>query len=146
MTQTRQPAPGIAEIIPTPRSLVATTRELLARSVELPGSKRELLAVLSEYRAALFAFAVENDKPCWGRRIRPEQLTRATGLAAARIDAACAGVPALTGRADVLRRQPAISCEVTRARQALRATPTRTQNLLGSPGTSAGESGRHCGM
>jgi hypothetical protein len=32
------------------------------------------------------------------------------------------------------------------ARHALRATPTRTQNLLGSPGTSAGESGRHCGM
>jgi S-adenosyl methyltransferase len=50
------------------------------------------------------------------------------------------------GRADVLRRQPAISCEVARARQALRATPTRTQNLPGSPGTSAGESGRHCGM
>jgi HAMP domain-containing protein len=29
---------------------------------------------------------------------------------------------------------------------ALRATPTRTQYLAGSSGTSAGESGRHCGM
>jgi hypothetical protein len=37
-------------------------RDLLARTAELPGSKRELLAVLNEYRAALFAFAAESDR------------------------------------------------------------------------------------
>ena len=42
--------------------LVAAARELLARTAELPGSKRELLSVLGEYRAALFAFAAQGDR------------------------------------------------------------------------------------
>jgi hypothetical protein len=71
---------------------VAAARELLARTAELPSSKRELLAILSEYRAALFTFAVENDKPHWGRR-----------------------VAVLAGRVDVLRLHPAVVvCEMVR--------------------------------
>jgi hypothetical protein len=34
-----------------------SARELLARTAELPDTKRELLHVLSEYRAALWTFA-----------------------------------------------------------------------------------------
>ena len=41
---------------------VAAARELLARTAELPDSKRELLSVLGEYRAALFAFAAQGDR------------------------------------------------------------------------------------
>ena len=33
---------------------VAAARDLLARTAELPGSKRDLLAVLGEYRRAVF--------------------------------------------------------------------------------------------
>ena|ERR1035438_588746 len=38
---------------------VALARELLSRTAELPSSKRDLLAVLTEYRRALVALAVE---------------------------------------------------------------------------------------
>jgi hypothetical protein len=113
MSQTSPPAGG-ANIVQASWSQAAAARALLARTAELPGSKHELLAVLSEYRAALFAFAVENDKPCWGRRIRPEQLTRTTGLTAASTDAASARLPMLPGRVDVLRGRPAIICELDR--------------------------------
>jgi hypothetical protein len=41
---------------------VSAARDLLARTAELPGSKRELLAVLNEYRAAVFAFAAQRDR------------------------------------------------------------------------------------
>ena len=58
MIQTAQPAAPEAEIIRTPHFHAAAARELLARTVELPSSKRELMDVLSEYRAALFALAV----------------------------------------------------------------------------------------
>jgi hypothetical protein len=85
------PAAAGTDVIQAFRSQVAAARELLARTAELPNSKRELLAVLSEYRAALFTFAVENDKPRWGRR-----------------------VTALTGRVDVLRMHPAVICEMAR--------------------------------
>ena len=37
---------------------LASARELLVRTAELPDTKRELLHVLSEYRTALFTFAV----------------------------------------------------------------------------------------
>ena len=42
--------------------LVATARELLARTAELPDNKRELLSVLGEYRTALYAFATQGDR------------------------------------------------------------------------------------
>jgi hypothetical protein len=45
---------------------VGLARELLSRTAELPSSKRDLLAVLTEYRRALVALAVE---PGIGRRI-----------------------------------------------------------------------------
>jgi hypothetical protein len=54
---------GDAGSIPAPRFGASAARDLLARTAELPGSRRELLAVLSEYRAALFAFAAEGDQP-----------------------------------------------------------------------------------
>jgi hypothetical protein len=38
---------------------VALARELLARTAELPSSKRDLMAVLTEYRHALAALAAE---------------------------------------------------------------------------------------
>jgi hypothetical protein len=55
------PPPGgdDAEVIRTYRFDVAAARELLARTAELPGTKRELLKVLNEYRAAVFAVAFE---------------------------------------------------------------------------------------
>jgi hypothetical protein len=89
-SRTPPPADG-ADSSQALRSQVAAARELLARTSELPSSKRELLAVLREYRAALFTFAVENDKPRRGRRIAM-----------------------LTGRADVLRMHPAVICEMAR--------------------------------
>jgi hypothetical protein len=47
------------EYFPADRLPVAAARELLARTAELPSSKRDLLTVLTEYRNILFAFAVE---------------------------------------------------------------------------------------
>jgi hypothetical protein len=41
--------------------MAAAARELLGRTTELPNSKRELLAILNEYRAALFALACQVD-------------------------------------------------------------------------------------
>jgi hypothetical protein len=38
---------------------VAAVRELLARTAELPDTRRELMNILSEYRAALFSFAID---------------------------------------------------------------------------------------
>jgi hypothetical protein len=87
-SQTPPPASG-TDIGQAFRFQVAAARELLARTAELPSSKRELLGVLSEYRAALFTFAVENDEPRLGRR-----------------------VAALTDRVDVLRMHPAVICEM----------------------------------
>ncbi len=40
----------------------ALARELLSRTAELPSSKRDLLAVLTEYRHALAALAAEPDE------------------------------------------------------------------------------------
>lgn len=40
---------------PIPRGLALSARELLIRTCELPASRRELLAVLSEHRAAVHA-------------------------------------------------------------------------------------------
>jgi hypothetical protein len=37
---------------------VAAARALLARTAELPATRRELMNILSEYRAALFTFAI----------------------------------------------------------------------------------------
>ena len=42
---------------------LAAARELLLRTAELPNGKRELLAVLGEYRRALFALAGRGDAP-----------------------------------------------------------------------------------
>jgi hypothetical protein len=47
------------EHFPADRLPVAAARELLARTAELPSSKRDLLNVLTEYRNILFALAVE---------------------------------------------------------------------------------------
>ena len=52
-----------ADRTPAPRFGVSAARELLARTAELPGTKRELLAVLNEYRAAVHAFATQAEKP-----------------------------------------------------------------------------------
>ena len=41
---------------------IAAARELLARTAELPDTRRELMNVLSEYRAALFAFAIDYER------------------------------------------------------------------------------------
>jgi hypothetical protein len=46
---------------PAPQFDVNAARELLARTAELPGTKRELLAVLNEYRAAVYAVATQAD-------------------------------------------------------------------------------------
>jgi hypothetical protein len=56
-----QAAPHETGVTQTPSSLIVA-RELLVRTVELPGGERELLAVLSEYRAALSALIAEGDK------------------------------------------------------------------------------------
>ena len=41
---------------------IAASRDLLARTAELPDTRRELMNVLSEYRAALFAFAIDYER------------------------------------------------------------------------------------
>jgi hypothetical protein len=46
---------GDAATTQAPRAAVAAARELLARTAELPASKRGLLTVLGEYRKAVFA-------------------------------------------------------------------------------------------
>jgi hypothetical protein len=38
---------------------IVAARELLARTAELPNTRRELMNILSEYRAALFSFAID---------------------------------------------------------------------------------------
>jgi hypothetical protein len=43
---------------PPTENIVVAARDLLARTVELPRSKKALFAVLSEYRAVVHAFAV----------------------------------------------------------------------------------------
>ena len=43
---------------PIPQGLALSARDLLVRTCELPSSRRELLAVLSEYRAAVHALVV----------------------------------------------------------------------------------------
>jgi hypothetical protein len=54
------------------RARVGAARDLLARTFELPASGRDLLAVLSEYRAALHAFTTDHD-------VRPGSGVRAPG-------------------------------------------------------------------
>jgi hypothetical protein len=44
-----------------PGSLITAAGDLLARTAELLASRRGLHAVISEYRAALFAFTTEAD-------------------------------------------------------------------------------------
>ena len=46
-----------------PRSLLTAAQDLMARTAELPDGRHELLAVLGEYRRALFTLAVENYPP-----------------------------------------------------------------------------------
>jgi hypothetical protein len=63
VTATAPPAAADhARSVQVPRFDAASARELLARTAELPGTKRELLDVLSEYRAAVFAFAFSGDR------------------------------------------------------------------------------------
>ena len=54
--------PGDPDAIEVPGALVAAARDLLARTAELPATRRELFAVLSEYRAAVHALAVGPDR------------------------------------------------------------------------------------
>jgi hypothetical protein len=71
MVSRSSPAPGMVrppqrttgEPVATqgPRLTAAAARELLGRTAELPNSKRELLAILNEYRAALFALVCKDD-------------------------------------------------------------------------------------
>jgi hypothetical protein len=58
------PEPGVSdtEALQTWQVNVAAARQLLIRTAELPDTKRELLDVLGEYRAALFAFAVGSSR------------------------------------------------------------------------------------
>jgi hypothetical protein len=57
--RTPPPSTGPSEVPPADRLPMTAARELLARTAELPGSKRELLEVLTEYRNVLFACAIE---------------------------------------------------------------------------------------
>jgi hypothetical protein len=70
----RTPPPSVRhpERLPADRLPVAAARELLARTAELPSSRRDLLNVLTEYRNILFAFAVE------GHQRRGNELSRHT--------------------------------------------------------------------
>jgi len=62
MTHPPHPAADDTGTVQTSYILISAARELLSRTAELPGSKHELLAVLSEYRAALFDFATESER------------------------------------------------------------------------------------
>jgi hypothetical protein len=55
-------SPADPDTVKVPGALVAAARDLLARTAELPASRRELFEVLSEYRAAVHAFAVASDR------------------------------------------------------------------------------------
>jgi hypothetical protein len=57
--RTPPPSTGSSEVSPADRLPMTAARELLARTAELPSSRRELLEVLTEYRNALFACAIE---------------------------------------------------------------------------------------
>jgi hypothetical protein len=60
---TSAPQPAGDDAVTHTESFDATAaRELLARTAELPATKRELLDVLSEYRAAVFAFAFQEGR------------------------------------------------------------------------------------
>jgi transcriptional regulator with XRE-family HTH domain len=52
-------SPGGTGTAETTGSLITAARDLLARTAELPASTRGLHAVISEYRAAVFAFTTE---------------------------------------------------------------------------------------
>jgi hypothetical protein len=61
-TQRRRSATSAAdEVLPIAR-MAESARELLARTAELPGSKRELLLMLNDYRAAVYALAAAADE------------------------------------------------------------------------------------
>ena len=55
------PLPGTkaTRAVPTSPGLIQAGRELMARTVDLPSGRRELLGVLSEYRRVLFALTVQ---------------------------------------------------------------------------------------
>jgi hypothetical protein len=59
------PEPGADDgrTIEIPRSLIVAARELMARTVELPSSKRGLVAFLEDYRQMMFQIAVQNYQP-----------------------------------------------------------------------------------
>jgi hypothetical protein len=59
MNRTPPPSTWQSEVPPADRLPVAAARALLVRTTELPSSKRELLDVLTEYRNALFACAIQ---------------------------------------------------------------------------------------
>jgi hypothetical protein len=46
-----------------PRSLITAARELMARTMDLPSSKRGLEAFLDDYRQMMFQIAVQNYQP-----------------------------------------------------------------------------------
>jgi hypothetical protein len=69
-----EPATSDPEALRAWQMNVAAARQLLIRTAELPNTKRELLDVLSEYRAALYAFAVGSSRATPRSLLRsPEQ-------------------------------------------------------------------------
>lgn len=48
-----------ARSVPTAQGLILAARELMARTVDLPAGRSELLTVLGEYRRVLFALTVQ---------------------------------------------------------------------------------------
>lgn len=60
---TAQPSANAAPVtVEVPGALIAAARDLLARTAELPATRRELFTVLSEYRAAVYALAIRPDR------------------------------------------------------------------------------------
>lgn len=68
-----EPATGDPEALRIWQVNVAAARQLLIRTAELPNTKRELLDVLSEYRAALYAFAVGSSRATPRSLLRPPE-------------------------------------------------------------------------
>jgi len=58
-----QPEADDGRTIEVSRSLIIAARELMARTVELPSSKRGLVAFLDDYRRMMFQIAVQNYQP-----------------------------------------------------------------------------------
>jgi hypothetical protein len=63
VTAPPQPAADDGGTLEIPRSLIVAARELMARTAELPSSKRGLVAFLDDYRQLMFQIAVQNYQP-----------------------------------------------------------------------------------